>query len=1145
MQAAASGPARAAYDVSLVQLDPQSAAVEIGMHLHIKGFCIVDVGLEPEVLERARREAESLSSDRRLSQVPSLISGGLLGAEGSAQALSVGDLGRGDSPGIMRIDAAFRGVGSMIGDVLPALGFRCPQRSVGCLHETGMPPEAAPQLTEAEAAAWLPTFTRGRILLLVALGPIKGTLELSPFAEDAEPLEVPTVPGSLIVLRSDIMSHQHFAHSQAFILSCFLLEAPALGPKEEMEQKARMPPCAMDLETWTIQRLQEVKEEEDETERRVELPEGWRSIMDRMFHTEQRCAVRGMAGRFCGAFDLYNWYGGQVPGSDFVTRVPLTRWDVTLYYDPDPEGWRRGKSYLQHFSYCDGMEMFDCKFFTLSPMESKGMDPHQRQILEVGYEACKNAGYPKGKLMNNLAGVYVGSTITTFGNIADAGATGAAASITSNRFSYCLGLKGPSLTVDTENAASLTAVHIGADAVLEKGRGVINNFSLCAGVNVNLASMWWPQMQAAGLLSATGRCMTWNSFADGSVFADCVGAVVLKRYTETVDGERQFIEDEPLVGVIASSTLNTNGRAASMNAPHGPSMMELIADAIRNAHISPTSIDAVEVDGHNGVLADAVEVDSAARVLRGCGQDSVGPLCLTALKTNIGNGVEGAGIASLLKVLLGNQYGLMTPACHLSQINPHIDPCHDTSFLTELQMFSMDHMYVAVTATGYGGTNAHVVTFGQPCSALASEEPREHKPEPLGFWPGGGGELEDKQVPFRGYYIMGSWSRWTPEAMQEQGAGVFGCTVTLGENLWEDFQILLDGDRKLRLHPGQHRATKDSLVLGPDSGSQAKWRIDGRRRRAAVEVPSLPGLTTVGSATASSSAATVGDRYRVALRVAGKYRMITWEKLAETADPSSIPKGTMYVAADWSGWTLEPMVAEGDGWSTEVLLLRAAGQFHLARNGDWGQVVAPTSTAASSSSPGYGPDEFRGLSWGIKGTPGDVIRLSARRQAEDEDGAWTVSWEHLRSEALTEAQRLEGQRTRLGVTGSWSDFSLMQELAFQGDASSGRYHFFATIGAGGLESFQLLRNLDWNLLVHPDRYVDGSSTSHRVCESHNDGSAMDLVWALGGASDLASPGDHFRIDVVLLAGKVTSVAWSRAEGTELARALADGRVLGR
>ncbi|CAE8590598.1 unnamed protein product, partial [Polarella glacialis] len=227
-----------------------------------------------------------------------------------------------------------------------------------------------------------------------------------------------------------------------------------------------------------------------------------------------------------------------------------------------------------------------------------------------------------------------------------------------------------------------------------------------------------PQLQAAGLLSVTGRCCTWDSSADGYAMGDGCGFVVLKRIADWVDGVQVYIEGEPLVGTICGSTLNSNGCAASLSAPHGPSEQELVAQALRSAGLDPTNIDAVECNGQACFLADAVEVSSLLRVLRG--EDICAPLGVTAVKSLMGHASECAGVASLQRVLLAGSWGAMTPNCHLHQLNPHMDFGGKGNLITDCLEYRMLSMYVGVTARGFGGTNVHVVSYGQ---IDASREP--------------------------------------------------------------------------------------------------------------------------------------------------------------------------------------------------------------------------------------------------------------------------------------------------------------------------------------------------------------------------------------------------------------------------------------
>jgi len=1135
-------------DVVLSAASSAAAASEIGAILGSKGFCVVDPCLEAEVFREASKEAEAFSESLSFTPPPSLVCEGLLGSEGSSQILHMEKLAPAEAPSLRRIDHALNELANLIGgDAAYPMGFQCRWRTHALLHETGMPSEVMPALTEHEAASWLASFSRAKLMMLAILGPIAGTLELDPFDEETEPFEFHTTPGTIVLLRADLMSHKHFAHSRAFVLSSFLFSGRTASRKGEAVTNANMPPCAIELENWAVQRLRELKEEEIETGRTVAIPDGWRSAMDRMFHMEQRCAIRGISGRFCSSWNVVDWCSGQLGGTDFVTHVPLKRWDCDRYFDPDPEAWRQGKTYLNHSSFCDGVELFDCRFFGLSPMEAAGMDPHQRQVLEVGYEACFRAGYKKGKLMNCLGGVYLGSTFTIYSMVSEVGgATGGAASINSNRFSYCLGMKGPSMTVDTEGASSLSAVYLGADAVLEKGRGVVNAFSLAGGVYYSLGTIFWPQMQVAGLLSSTGRCLSWDESADGHCFGDGCGFVVQKRLTDNVDGQRVFIEGEPLEGVIASAAMNSSGMAASMSAPSGPSDQELVAEACRNANVSGANVDSVECDGRGGFMGDAVEVDSLARVLRGAFAEEVVPLALGSTKSRMGHGAEAAGIASLLRVIVGNRFGLASPNCHLRKLNPYMEREHRVNYTTELGDFAYDSMYCGVTAKGFGGTNVHVLTFGQPDSALVDRDASERKLGQLWFWPGGGGELEDAEVPARGYYIVGSWSRWEPEKMEQDGGDSYSYTVTLGENLWEDFQILLDADPQRRLHPEWPRATSGSAVWGPEAaGKGLYWRIAGRGAAAAMSDArdGGGGSTEVGGAVSSTDDGQVGAKYRARLKICGKYRTVTWEKLDQAPNPSRAAAGSYYIASNWNGWSFDEMVRDGDEWYLEALMLRSGAEFQVVRNMDWGQVIRPRKPEASQDDRGVGPDEAwsaQGRNWQIDAAPGDVMRISLRR--EEVGGEWSVSWQRRRREELSEEQVAEASRLKLGVAGSWTDFAQQQPLVYEGTGLFRvTYGFLVEIGEEASESFQLLLDQSWGRLVHPDRYVLGASMSHRVLESVNDGSALDLVWTIDEAADGAKPGDVFHVSVETSKDRVLRVTWEPASSHLLTTAIASGR----
>lgn len=111
--------------------------------------------------------------------------------------------------------------------------------------------------------------------------------------------------------------------------------------------------------------------------------------------------------------------------------------------------------------------LFDAQFFNIQGGEAGSIDPQQRLLIEVIYEALELAGLKMEDLSGTPTGVYVGVMCNDFSqityndldNVPKYAATGTALSILSNRISYFFNWKGPSMTIDTACSSSLVAVH--------------------------------------------------------------------------------------------------------------------------------------------------------------------------------------------------------------------------------------------------------------------------------------------------------------------------------------------------------------------------------------------------------------------------------------------------------------------------------------------------------------------------------------------------------------------------------------------------------------------------------------------------------------------------------------------------------------
>jgi len=1018
------GPLAPRVDVALSSEENLTEAVglEIVNHVVSKGFCVISTSFTESWAERAVVELREFDKADRWHGIHPSIQEGLLGQEGSAtiaelESPDLADEVRSDGDMLKRFDALLTDMGWCVEPFLEhRLGFDVSHRTLAVVNQAGEPEEEEDHpLTEKQVMKWLAQFLRHKLMCIAFLGPTSGTLELQPYAtSDTELYQVDTLPGTVVLLRPDLLSHRHFAPGRAYAMSSFFLTAAM--PKRTPSAGVHMIPPARDLDEWTANRLRMLKEQDkDDQAWDPNIPRDWQNAMNHMYHKGQMIAVRGAACKMPRCDVPEDFWRVSTAGPDYIIEVPLVRWDHAQVYDEDRECWRRYKSYSKHASFMDGIEMFDCKMFSMTPNEAKTMDPHQRLILEVGYTALHAMGQRKNTLVNMSCGVYVGCGNTEW-NLADKeadfgafGATGAALSISSGRFSFILGLKGPSMTLDTEAASGATAVYLAAEACQKKGRAAANDMGCAIAAHILLTPVWWPSQCASGWLSYTGRCQTFDADADGYVRADGVASCGMKTLNQVVDGKVVSTDDEHLIGSLAGAMMNNNGRGANLSAPHGPAEQEAIAEAVRNASISPYDVDGVEAHATGSLLADAIEVSSLCRAHRT--EDNKELLLISSMKSLVGNQLETSSLANFVKSLYSTQWGCVTPNVHLSTANPHMDafdqPCALASDCLE---YKMQTAFAGVMARGFGGSNVYLLGWGQIDDKKLPPMPSPSLEDQIYFWPGGGGSLEKESLPERAYKIVGTWSRWSEaHTMEVEEEGVYGFTITLGENRWEQFQIWLDGDPTRALHPGVQKALKGVPVWGPEESVNGfNWLVDGRGDlfsygaaeddAAAVEPP--PQGPDTGFP---------GDRYRIRLYIAGKWRTVSWEKVQPSAEDGGqlpvqqLPAGTYFIAGRWNGWQCEEMIKDDAApglWYFDVTFTGYGEEFQIVRNSDWSQVFYPNMPGASETDAVevLGPDDMgHDLNWYIKGTPGQVFRVEFQRMVDGAKDEKKVSWREVES----------------------------------------------------------------------------------------------------------------------------------------------------
>ena len=430
-------------------------------------------------------------------------------------------------------------------------------------------------------------------------------------------------------------------------------------------------------------------------------------------------AIVAMACRFPGgAEDPEALWQVLAGGIDAVGDPPPGRWDTTALYDPDPGV--AGRAYTLQGGYLPGIDRFDAPFFGISPREAAAMDPQQRLLLRTAWEALERAGTVPERLRGSATGVYIG--MYDSGYLASASldqldghvGTGSAASVASGRIAYTLGLQGPAVTIDTACSSSLVALHLAIQAL----RGGECDLALGGGVTVMPTPRALVEFSRLRGLSPSGRCKPFSAAADGMVWAEGCGLLVLKRLA---DAQR---DGDQVLAVVRGSAVNQDGRSQGLSAPNGIAQEQVIRAALAAAGLEPQDIDYVEAHGTGTPLGDPVEGRALARVFGGSRQR---PLYIGSLKSNLGHTQAAAGVAGVIKTVLALRHGQLPASLHASVPTSQVDwEGGRLELLSDARPWSPGARVrrAGVSSFGISGTNAHLIVEEAPAPVAARRSPR-------------------------------------------------------------------------------------------------------------------------------------------------------------------------------------------------------------------------------------------------------------------------------------------------------------------------------------------------------------------------------------------------------------------------------------
>jgi acyl transferase domain-containing protein/thioesterase domain-containing protein/SAM-dependent methyltransferase/acyl carrier protein len=426
-------------------------------------------------------------------------------------------------------------------------------------------------------------------------------------------------------------------------------------------------------------------------------------------------AIIGMAGRFPGARDIAALWKRLREGEESITRLT----DARLAAAGVDEAQRRNPAYVPARGLLEDVDLFDAAFFGYSPREAEFIDPQQRLFLESAWAALEDAGYDPERFPGPI-GLYAGAgapgyllhhvapTMDTRELLDSLGVVmGNDKDHLTTRVAYKLDLRGPVITVGTACSTSLVAVQLACQSLLD----FQCDMALAGGVSVAFPVGTGYLPQEGNILSPDGHCRAFDVQAQGTVPADGVGLVVLKRL------EDALAAGDSIRAVILGAAVNNDGsHKVGYTAPGIEGQVGVIRAALALAGADPRSISYVEAHGTGTALGDAIEVAALTQAFRRSTQER-GFCALGSLKTNLGHLNTAAGVGGLIKATLALENKLLPPTLHFTQPHPKLALESSPFFVNTTALewkAGATPRRAGVSSFAMGGTNAHVILEEAP-----------------------------------------------------------------------------------------------------------------------------------------------------------------------------------------------------------------------------------------------------------------------------------------------------------------------------------------------------------------------------------------------------------------------------------------------
>jgi acyl transferase domain-containing protein/thioesterase domain-containing protein len=424
-----------------------------------------------------------------------------------------------------------------------------------------------------------------------------------------------------------------------------------------------------------------------------------------------------MAGRFPGASDLVTFWDNLRRGVETITWFS----DDELRAAGEAEARFRDPAYVKACGKLADVDKFDAAFFGISPRDASIFDPQHRLFLECAWEAFERSGYAPDRIPGRVAvfascgaAEYLMKNLLRNAHIMDSvGAwlvrhNGNDPNFLATRVSYQLNLNGPSMNIQTACSSSLVAVHIACQALLTGEC----DMALAGGSTISTDQDRGYLYKEGEIYSPDGHCRAFDARSAGTLMANAVGCVVLKRLDDALrDGDN-------VLAVVRGSAINNDGsQKVGYLAPSVSGQARVIREALEISGVDPEDVSYIEAHGTGTLIGDPIEVTALTEAFSALTPKK--QFCaIGSLKTNFGHAGEAAGICGFIKTILALRHKQIPASLHYETPNPQIDfadsPVYVNRTLADWRPPPSGRRIAGVTSLGAGGTNVHVILEEAP-----------------------------------------------------------------------------------------------------------------------------------------------------------------------------------------------------------------------------------------------------------------------------------------------------------------------------------------------------------------------------------------------------------------------------------------------